>query len=301
MLAHFKYFQRYSILNLMNLHENYSRLKKEAYAGISQKRDSKLWVRKLELAPLFLGSRDRGRLLLGVNAGMRLLDDIADGDNQPPPEISRVEYLEEKQAFIRNPETPNDNLDYLFKYCYQLAGSIGIDIHEELDAFFTYFIFDAKRLGTGTMFDRAELDQAYDACDIKGTIRGALMVFGDDPDKEELLFPLGKAVRKYYTLRDYEEDIAAGFVNIPKEDMVRHGITQDDLPNRYNPRVKAWFQEEALTGLQLLEKHKEVMRTEEFRLRGRLVLPFLYAKPAKSYFQKILANQNHIRQVYNTE
>ena len=37
------------------------------------------------------------------------------------------------------------------------------------------------------------------------------MVFGDDPEKAELLMPLGKAVRKYYTLRDYEPDISAGW------------------------------------------------------------------------------------------
>lgn len=120
----------------MNLVENYSQLKQEAYAGLQKRASSKQWIRMLEATPYFLGSMNRGRLLLAINTGMRILDDIADGDRQPPPDTSSVAYLAEKQAFIRNPENPQDNLDYLFTYCYQLAQRSGLDIHNELDAFF---------------------------------------------------------------------------------------------------------------------------------------------------------------------
>lgn len=276
----------------MNLHENYRHLKTEAYAGGMQKRKgARLWIGMLEAAPLFLGSKERGKLLLAVYTGMRLLDDIADGDRPPPAGVSRIAYLEDKRAFIRNQQNPNDELDYLFTYCYQLADNIGVDIHEELDAFFTYFLFDARRMGTGKVFNRAELDQAYDACDIQGTIRGALIVFGDDPDKVNQLYPLGKAARKYYTLRDYEQDIAAGFVNIPAEAIRTYGITQDDLSNRHSPSVRAWFQEEAVSGLRLLEEYHTVMRHGSFRLRGRFVLPIAYERPARAYFQAVLTGQ----------
>src|SRR4030042_2635111 len=200
----------------MNPKENYHRLKTEAYVGLGKRESSKNWIRMLELTPLLLGET-RGTLLLAVNAGMRILDDIADGDRQLPPGILPVTYLEEKQAFIRHPDSTQDELDYLFVYCYELARKAGISIRDELDAFFEYFLFDARRRGSGDIFPRAELDQAYDACDIWGTIRGSLMVFGEDPDKASLLMPLGKAVRAYYTLRDYEQDIAAGLVNIPIE------------------------------------------------------------------------------------
>ena len=194
----------------MNLRENYEHLKLEAYAGLQKRESSKSWIRMLEVAPWFLCDTTRGRLLQTVNVGMRILDDIADGDRQPPPGREPVEYLEAKQTFIRNPEKPQDELDFLFAYCYQLAAKAGLTIDQELDAFFDYFLFDARRRGKNQIFTRAELDQAYDACDITGTIRGSLMVFGDDPNKAELLLPLGRAVRKFYTLRDYEPDIAAG-------------------------------------------------------------------------------------------
>lgn len=273
----------------MNLQENYRRLKSEAYAGIRQKRSSGLWIAMLEATPLLLG-RERGNLLLAVNTGMRILDDIADGDRQPPLGASRVAYLQDKQAFIQNPQDPQDEVDHLFTYCYELANTVGIDIHEELNAFFSYFLFDARRLGTREVFPQAELDEAYDACDIWGTIRGSLKVFGDDPEKTRLLFPLGKAVRIFYSPRDYEQDVAAGFVNIPQEAIDTYEIRQNYLPNRYNPAVRKWFREEARVGLGLLEKHRAVMQNEKFRLNGRLVLPIAYENPTRAYLQAVLAD-----------
>lgn len=275
----------------MNLEENYKRLKLEAYAGLQKRESSKNWIRMLEATPIFLGSLTRGRLLQTVNVAERILDDIADRDRRPPRGISPVTYLEQKQDFVRHPENPQDDLDYLFVYCYQLANSAGLQINRELDAFFDYFLFDAKRYGTGEIFTRAELDLAYDACDITGTIRGSLMVFGDDPEKAELLMPLGKAVRKSYSLRDYEPDIAAGFVNIPRESVEEHGITRQDLPNRFSPSVRAWFHEEALSGLKLLGQHNEIMKREKFAWRGRLALPLAYTRPAKAYLKAVLADQ----------
>ena len=274
----------------MNLKENYDLLKSEAYAGLQKRESSKMWILMLEAAAFFIGDMTRGRLLQAVNVGMRILDDTADRDRQPPLGLSPVAYLKEKQAFVNNPNLPQDRLDYLFGYCYQLAEKSGLDIHRELDAFFDYFLFDARRHGTGSIFTRAELDQAYDACDITGTIRGSLMVFGDDPKKAELLVPLGRAVRRYYTLRDYEPDIAAGLVNIPLEAVRKYGITREDLPDRFSPPVRDWFHEEASYGLQLLDEHREMMRREKFAWRGRLALSLAYIRPTEAYLKAVLAN-----------
>jgi hypothetical protein len=275
----------------MKLRENYERLKLEAYAGLQKRDSSRTWIRMIEAAPWFLCDLTRGRLLQTINVGMRILDDVADGDRQPPPGTTPISFLEDKQAFIRNPQSPKDDVDYLFTYCYELAQKAKLDIRPELDAFFDYFLFDARRRGSGAVFTRAELDQAYDACDITGTIRGSLMVFGDNPEKAELLMPLGRATRKFYTLRDYESDIAAGFVNIPQESFEQYAIRSTDLPDRFNPQVRAWFREEATAGLQLLDQHAQVMGRERFKWRGRLALPIAYVKPAKAYLEAVMTNQ----------
>lgn len=270
--------------------EGYTRLKNEAYAGLQKRASSKNWIRMVEATPYLLG-QNRGNLLVAVNTGMRILDDIADGDREPPQGMTPIEYLETKRAFIRNPEDPQEDLDYLFRYCYDLAEKEGLSIEKEMDAFFEYFIFDAKRHGSGDTFTRAELDRAYNACDITATIRGSLMAFGDDPQKAELLRPLGEAVRGFYTLRDFEDDQAAGFNNIPKESMESHGITREDLQNRFSPPVRAWFHEEATLGMKRLQEHKEMMRREKFKMLGKLALPIAYTKPASSYFTSVLADE----------
>jgi hypothetical protein len=276
----------------MDLRENYNRLKGEAYSGLMKRSSSKNWVRMLEAAPYFVGNMTRGRLLQAVNVGMRILDDIADGDRPPPEGFSPVAYLEKKQEFIHEPNTPVDDLDYLFTYCYQLADKSGLRIGRELDAFFDYFLFDARRRGTGAIFTQAELDRAYDACDITGTIRGSLMVFGDDPNRADSLMPLGKATRKYYTLRDYEADIAAGFVNIPREAVDSYGITTDVLTDRFTPSVSAWFQSEARSGLDLLQEQERILARERFQWRGRVALHFAYSKPTRRYLEGVLMGKN---------
>lgn len=277
----------------MNPHENFMHLKEQAYVNLKQKgRSSTAWIFMLEATPFLFLSTTKGRLLQSVNTGMRLLDDVADGDMEPPDGFgSRIGYLEKKQAFIRDRSNPEDEIDHLFLYSYQLAGELGIDISGELDSFFTYFIFDAKRLGTGQIFSQAELDEAYDACDIRGTIRGCLKLFGDDPEKEHLLQPLGKAARGFYTLRDYEADIAAGLVNIPYEAFDKYGIDVTDLPNRKSPGVKAWFIVQATTGLSLLDEHRENIPKGNFRFMGKLALPIAYTRPARAYFEDVLAGR----------
>ncbi len=118
------------------------------------------------------------------------------------------------------------------------------------------------------------------------------MVFGDDPDRAPLLVPLGKATRIYYTLRDYEADIAAGFVNIPSEAMLAHGIANGDLSDRFSRPVQAWFHEEAAVGLDLLSQHSQIMGREKFGWKGRLALNFAYTKPTRAYLEGVLAGKN---------
>lgn len=228
-----------------------------------------------------------------VNTGERLLDDIADGDMKVPGGVSSVEYLKRSREVIRSGLEPEDEIDAVFAYALDIANDLGINIHEELDAFFTCFLFDAQRLGTGNVFSKRELDEAYDACDIVGTIKGSLKLFGEDPEKTEYLMPLGRATRIFYTLRDYEEDIEAGLVNIPSEGFGKHDIHIDHLPDRYSPPVRGWFKEQANTGIELLDEHKRIVSGGNFGFVGRrIVLPLAYEKGARKYLNLVLANQD---------
>jgi len=52
-----------------------------------------------------------------------------------------------------------------------------------------------------------------------------------------------------------------------------------------------WFHEEANSGLQLLDKHREMMGREKFAWRGRLTLSLAYIRPTKAYLKTVLADQ----------
>lgn len=274
----------------MSRQEAFSRLDGQAYASLAYTRpDSGRWLFAIKAFERLFSKR--GELLRGVNVIMRRLDDIADGDMDPPEGYTRVSYLQRKREFIQNPDHPKDDLDHYILHCLGLAYSLGFDIKEELDDFFIYFLFDAARLGTRQIFPQTELNKAFDAC-ARGTIGGMLKVFGESESKVESLLPLGRAVLTHYTLRDSKPDIAHGLVNIPLEAFNEHGIDPKGPFDRSSPGVGSWFNSQAVLGLNLLEQHQQAVRNIGFPLLLRKgVLPLLYENPARTYFKEVLAGR----------
>ena len=274
----------------MSRQEIFLRLDRQAYTSPAYTRpDSGRWLFAIKAFERLFPKR--GELLRGVNVIMRRLDDIADGDRDPPGGYARVGYLQRKRGFIQNPDHPKDDLDHYILHCLGLAYSLGFDIKEELDSFFIYFLFDAARLGTGQIFPQVDLDAAFNAC-ARGTIGGMLKVFGESENKVESLLPLGKAVLTHYTLRDFKPDITHGLVNIPLEAFSEHGIDPQELFDRFSPKVRSWFNSQAVLGLNLLEQHQQAVRNVGLPLLLRKgVLPLLYENPARTYFKEVLAGR----------
>jgi hypothetical protein len=249
--------------------------------------DSKLWVFCIRLSEYIFPKR--GEIIIGVNTVTRYLDDVADGDLEPPQGLTRINYLQRKRDFVTNPGDPQDDIEAYILRCTNLARSSGFDITEELNDFFTYFMFDAERLGTGHVFPQAELDRAYDAC-IKGTVNGLLKVFGETEEKGDALFVIGKMALTYYTLRDFDADISKGFVNIPLEAMQQYKIDQKDLGGRDSSGVKAWFREQARFGLSLLEQYHKNVKNGSVPLLAQVIASLMYIRSAQVYFEAILAD-----------
>lgn len=275
----------------MSHREVFSRLDREASASPaynSGRAGSERWKFMLELLRFF---PKRGELLHGVSTTMRIIDDIADGDLPPPDGYTRVGYLERTRDFIQNPYNPEDDLDHYMLHCLDLASSLGIDIRNELDFFFIYFLFDAKRLGTGQIFPQADLDAAFNAC-ARGTIGGMLKVFGESESKVESFLPLGKAFLTYQTLRDFKTDIAQGRINIPLGAFNELWIDPQGPLDRSSPGINSWFNSQAVLGLNLLEQHQQAVRNVGLPLLLRKgVLPLLYERPARTYFNEVLAGR----------
>jgi hypothetical protein len=232
-------------------------------------------------------SAERMDVLLDCYAGLRRVDDVVDGDVPLPAQYaSREEYVLQRMrnAFSGDIE---DDADILLRETRTAARRAGLDVDEELTDMLGSLLFDARRVGTGSAFPAQTLDTHFFMLDIRGTVRGALKVFGEDPAQYEFIEPLGKASRIFYSLRDTDEDLAAGLVNISLEDLHRYGKRPGDI--RHDREfLHAWTREQARTGLAFLDAHHQAMNNAHLKLSTRAALTLAYALPAERYFRKAL-------------
>lgn len=231
----------------------------------------------------------RGEFLESYYTLMRYLDDVVDGDAPlSNAYANEADYLIEKINFSKHPFDPKDEVDYLMLYCFKLAEKFGEDFQSETNDILGCLLFDAKRRSKYIVFPKAELMHHFYVLDIRGTIRATLKVFNDDPDKFKLLEPLGTACRHQYNLEDFEADLAAGYVNISKEDCDIFEIKLDDL-HSLSPKVKLWLRHHAEEGMNLLAEHHQIMPQGNFSRLERLVFKVVYEIPARQAFRKILS------------
>lgn len=220
---------------------------------------------------------------------MRYVDDVVDGDLELPSGYkTKEEFVAGRIDFSLDPRKPKHQIDYLMLHCFELASSFGEDFSQETRDILLSMLFDAKRYGKKELFTEEVLSHHFHLLDVKGTIRAALKVFGEDPENYDRLEPLGLASRIYYNLRDYDEDSEAGFVNIPREDCVRLKINPNDLESRVSPSVQNWFREQATKGVELLDIHNRKMSNGSLGFLAKVTLPLVYERPARRYFETIL-------------
>lgn len=273
-------------MTVNSLEDSFQTLREQVYTRMLQRKRSKYqwFLRALRsykhFAPI------QGDLLEAVYVCMREIDDIVDGDL--PTLEPREEYVQQRMRFATTQNNPLTLTDHTLSYAFHLADQLNLDIHEEIQSILGSLLFDARRVGKHLTFSRPNLDEHFHFLDIKGTIYGALKLMGEDPQKFPLLKALGKASRIHYDLRDYEEDVQAGYINIPQEDLALHHISPANLESKLSLGVRSWFLQQAQTGLSLLEQHSTVMNLHSFSPHTTLALPLVYALPAQRYFKRIL-------------
>lgn len=237
--------------------------------------------------PLLLG-RTRGRMIEADYLVMRELDDMADGDAPVPKGYgSASHYIEEKIAFLRTPLTPGDNVEKLLLYCEQLSRKEGLSLTHERELILSSMLFDAQRFGKYQIFSAAILNEHFYRCDIEGTGKGALKIFGEDLSKYKLVEPLGVASRIHDNLLDYEKDIEAGYINIPREDVDQFGMTLEDIMDVNSPKVKTWFEEEVKRARGLLEEDRRLFPQGRFGALGRIFVDLYFRRPAVHYLNNL--------------
>lgn len=231
----------------------------------------------------------RGEFLENYYVLMRFLDDVVDGDVPLPPGYqNESEYISEKLNFARNPLHPKDEADYMLLYSFQLAEKFNENFQEETEDILSSLLFDANRRGKLTIFPERILEHHFHLLDIKGTIRATLKIFKDDPDKYLILEPLGIACRYQYDIEDIEADLAAGYVNISKEDCEKFNIEKADLMNPSSLKIQEWLYSHAVEGMRLIKKHRGLLPSGNFTLLERSTFLLVYELPARKAFQKLI-------------
>lgn len=244
------------------------------------------FLRYLHLFKYIAFAPIRGSFLESYYVLMRYLDDVVDGDAPLPKGYSNEsEYILQKIEFSKQVSNPVDEVDYLLIHCFELANKFKEEFTNETQDILQSLLFDANRRGKHIIFPKEKLEEHFHKLDIRGTIKATLKVFKEDPEKYLLLEPLGMASRYQYDLEDFEADIAAGYVNISKEECDKFGISENDLMNINSPRIQKWYYQRSLDGLSLLEEHHRRLPKGGFSILARATFPLVYEKPAKRVFQ----------------
>lgn len=80
-------------------------------------------------------------------------------------------------------------------------------------------------------------------------------------------------------------------VNIPQEAFDRLGIDLKDIDDKFSPGVRSWFIEQAELGLSLLDQQEKIFKEDNLPWLAKVLVPHLYIKPARRYFQAVLKGE----------
>jgi hypothetical protein len=135
-------------------------MRSRVYQHMLQNRGWKFqsFLRYLRLFKYAALSPTRGLLLESYYTLMRYLDDVVDGDAALPGGYQdECAYINEKLIFSTHPENPKDEVDYLMRYCFELASKIGTDFRAETRDILESLLFDANRRGRLKIFSQEAL------------------------------------------------------------------------------------------------------------------------------------------------
>lgn len=228
-----------------------------------------------------------GRFLETYYLTMRYIDDVVDEDIELPIEHATTEEFVQSKINFLKVKKPRDKIERLMIECFEQAKKLGENFEAETKDILNSMLFDAKRKGKMQIFSENELKQHFYELDIRGTVKGALKIFREKEDYKKIE-PLGIASRIYYNLRDYREDIEKGYVNIPREECKRLGITQNKLEDITCKEIQNWMKEQAKTGKELIKNYSGIKK--DLKILTRITLKIVYEMPATKFFEKTLSN-----------
>jgi phytoene synthase len=201
--------------------------------------------------------RPRRQAMSALYALARRIDDIGDGDADPPTKLGALAAVRKDVSALARGEAPDDDpvLVAMADVCRRWPVPLGA-IDELIDG--------CEMDVAGARYDTFESLVGY-CRQVAGTVgRLSLAIYGGPPDAAPIADDLGVALQLTNILRDIVEDRDMGRVYLPREDAERFGLTADLA----GPQ-------DAMMGLIELE----ASRALEWYDRGLRLLPLLERRP----------------------
>lgn len=176
----------------------------------------------------------------------REIDDLIDGDKSltncngsfDDNKKMLFEYMYQRRIFLEDgciSSNPNE-LDEVIKAIIELSNQLGIDLKSDSLKLLDCMLFDLSRrcdlkngeviLNTADRIDKYYFQYYYESC-----LKMAVLLTTPKPHDIERknISKLGYAQRMYFNLEDFFEDLSQGLINIPSEDILNLGISEQSL------------------------------------------------------------------------
>ena len=283
----------------------------------------------------------RSLLLPYLYMYLRTLDDIVDGDRSLIDHTGDLkhdkklsnDFLLRRIDYLEDPNQASDEqLDILLKEIFDITSRLNIDINDELMQMIRSLQFDLNR--RSDIRNNELIISNYDDIDnyffkhYFSVHKIGATVTNPDRTYNPISQNLGSARRIYFNLRDFNEDINAGLINIPLEDMTEYNISEQDIlaiPTDlssisickkegfnsqkliYPESVKAWLDDQLKRALDHLGEYRQAapLRTTSEILKeliyredlSKLVFRGALEWPSHSYLKKLNKTQERKRKL----
>jgi phytoene/squalene synthetase len=216
-------------------------------------------------------SKDKREYLNLSYAYFRLVDDFVDDPKTSVAE--KREFIERQKNFVKScwnnsavePQTKEEYFVYYFIE-YSLQNNLE-KLIESIYGMIDSISWDVDRLSGDGVFSE---EQLYNYGSMQSeSVQNILYYFmsGNDPKeyKHDNL-DLSITNTRMLMLRDLEEDIDAGFINISREDVEKYGLNIRDLKKDEN--LNLWIKDQVQKLLQTLDN--EVLKLKNIAPKGRI-------------------------------
>ena len=216
-------------------------------------------------------SKDKREFLNLCYAYFRLVDDFIDNPNIPLTE--RKEFIDRQKQIIKLHQAkesyePRIIEEYYLFYFIEFALQNNLDILvENIYNMIDTFSWDVDRLFDDGIFSE---DQLYNYSRLQSeAVQSILSYFMSDKDPKDFNhenLELSIINTKMLMLRDLEEDLDMGFINISREDIEKYDLNIQNLKEDENLNV--WIKDQVQKLLDGLDK--EALKLKKLISKGRI-------------------------------